>query len=463
MLKSKHIDTLVITLVLLLMLLVGSLYFAEELGIKSSVRSPGYEHRLFDKTKVHLVEIDTEEWDELLENALDEAYIPATVTIDGERFTNVGLRTKGNNSLRLTHRYGHDRYSLKLEFDHYQVGSYHGLDKFSLDSSFQDNSYLKSYLAFDMFEFLDVATPLSSFTWVKVNGDDWGLFLAIEEPEESFAKRLYGPQHGELYKPGYKSLEDENADVHLRYTDDQPESYDNIFRKAKFKPTLEDQKRLIESLRVLSTGEHLEQVVDLEQVINYFVVQGFVVNLDSYLGKNGHNYFLYEEEGVISMIPWDYNLAFGTYALGMPEPSRDITRFINYPITTPGEGEYMLKRPLFHELMKHQEHYLQYRETYDHFIREYVESGHFEREFERVSSMIAPYVKKDPTAFISYEDHLLGVETIRQFILLRAESVRGQLEGTIGDTMRTQRHRENFIDASSIRLEDLGEIDDLKD
>ena len=39
------------------------------------------------------------------------------------------------------------RYSLKLEFDHYvDGGNYHGLDKLSLDASFQDNSYLKTWL-----------------------------------------------------------------------------------------------------------------------------------------------------------------------------------------------------------------------------------------------------------------------------------------------------------------------------
>ena len=42
-------------------------------------------------------------------------------------------------------------------------GSYHGLDKLSLDSSFQDNSYLKTWLAFDIMEFLGVPTPLRSF------------------------------------------------------------------------------------------------------------------------------------------------------------------------------------------------------------------------------------------------------------------------------------------------------------
>ena len=81
------------------------------------------------------------------------------------------------------------------------------------------------------------------------------------------------------------------------------------------------------------------------------------MNWDSYLGHTGHNYFLYEENGVLSILPWDYNLAFGTYALGMTDPIKDPNILINYPINTPAEGEVMLNRPLYHNLMKHDEYF----------------------------------------------------------------------------------------------------------
>ncbi len=130
----------------------------------------------------------------------------------------------------MTEKYGLERYSLKVEFDHYEYGSYHGLDKFSLDSSFQDNSYMKTWITYDMMNHMDIPTPLCSWAWVRVNGEDWGLFLAVEEPEEAFAKRNFGNDYGQLYKPDYRKLDAENADVHLRYTDDDFDSYDNIFR-----------------------------------------------------------------------------------------------------------------------------------------------------------------------------------------------------------------------------------------
>ena len=347
MVKYKYIDWICIGAAVLAALLTILLMFGEQLGIPKASATPGYATRLFDDSRVHTIDIQIEDWDAFIENAESEEYEACTVEIDGEEFHNIGLRAKGNNSLRLTEEYGLSRYSLKLEFDQFlDGGNYYGLDKFSLDASFQDNSYLKTYMVYDMMAFMGVPAPLCSYVWVTVNGEDWGLFLAVEEPEEAFARRNFGNDHGKLYKPDYRSLNAENADVALQYIDDDPSSYPGIFENAKFKVSEADQKRMIEALKTLSTGEKLETAVNVDEVLRYFTVQVFVMNWDSYLGHTGHNYFLYEENGILSILPWDYNLAFGTYALGMTDPVKDPNILINYPINTPAEGEVMLNRPL---------------------------------------------------------------------------------------------------------------------
>ncbi|MBQ2698160.1 MAG: CotH kinase family protein [Clostridia bacterium] len=464
MLKNPCIDRICLLVTVLAVAVTLLFVHGEALGLQRASALPPYQSRLFDQSRVHTVDLVVEDWEGFLQQAPAEEYTSCTVVIDGERFSHVGLRAKGNNSRRLTEQYGHHRYSLKLEFDHYTFASYHGLDKFSLDASFQDNSYLKTWLTFDMMERMGVPTPLCSFAWVRVNGADWGLFLAIEEPEEAFVRRCFGRDHGQLYKPDYRSLEAENTDLHLRYTDDAFESYDNIFRNAKFDITDEDKRRVIEAIRILSTGEDLERAVDVEAVLRYFTVQVFVVNLDSYLGRTGHNYFLYEQDGRLSMLPWDYNLAFATYSLGMPNPINDATLYVNYPISTPGSGEWMLKRPLFHELMKDDALFARYHALFDELIAGTFESGEFERVVAETREMIAPYVERDPTAFCSYEDFLLAVDTIAEFCRLRAKSIRGQLDGTIPSTIAAQAgNRERLVDASSVWLPDLGEIADLKD
>lgn len=464
MLKHRYTDIICITAAVAACVLAVLFLSAEQLGIRAASSAPEYSRRLFDDSYVHTLDIRIGDWDAFLAAATEENYTECDVEIDGEVFSSVGLRAKGNNSLRLVNEYGLERYSLKIEFDHFQDGNtYYGLDKLSLDSSYQDNSYMKNYLAYDMMDYMGVPSPLCSYVWVTVNREDWGLFLAVEEPEEAFARRNYGADHGKLYKPDYRSLEAENRDVALQYTTEDPADYDNIFRNAKFESNAEDQARLIGALKTLSEGTDLESAVNVDEVLRYFAVQVFVVNLDSYLGRTGHNYFLYEEDGIISMLPWDYNLAFATYSLGMPDPVNDAELYVNYPIDTPASGEIMTNRPLYHNLMKNDEYFAKYHAYFDQFIREYFESGYFVKETAETAKMISPYVKKDPTAFCSYEDHLTAVRTITDFCMLRAESVRGQLSGTTPSTIRGQQEdTESRVDASEVWLPDMGEIADLE-
>ena len=465
MIRHKNIDRLCALAMALALAITGLFCFGENLfGLQPASAAPEYAGRLFDASRVHTVDLHVENWAEFLENAPEESYIPCTAVIDGEAFYQVGLRAKGNNSLRLTHEYGLDRYSLKLEFDHFTGGgNYHGLDKFSLDASFQDNSYLKTYLVYDMMEYMGVPAPLRSFAWVTVNGSPWGLFLAVEEPEEAFARRNFGPDHGQLYKPDYTSLNAENADVALRYVGDEPERYPNIFNNAKFDVDGADQARLIQALKTLASGEDLETAVNVDEVLRYFAVQVFVMNWDSYLGHTGHNYFLYEEDGVLSILPWDYNLAFGTYALGMTDPIRDPNVLLNWPINTPARGETMRNRPLYHNLMKNDEYFARYHAYFDQFLSEYLESGRCEAVVREAQALIAPYVEADPTAFCSYEDHRLAADTLLEVCRLRSESVRGQLDGRYPSTLAQWAEHPVFgVDASHVDLRNLGDFEDLE-
>ena len=162
-------------------------------GFKQDQReNAAYEHFLFDDSYVHTIDITCSQWEKVISEASLEHYVLCTVTIDDEQFQNVGIRAKGNNSLRLNEEYGLSRFSLKLKFDFMDERfSYHGLDKFSLDASFQDNSYMKTILAFDMMRYMEVPAPLCSYVWVRVNGADWGLFLAVEEGGPSFVRRNF--------------------------------------------------------------------------------------------------------------------------------------------------------------------------------------------------------------------------------------------------------------------------------
>lgn len=241
------------------------------------------------------------------------------------------------------------------------------------------------------------------------------------------------------------------------YQDDEYDSYSNIFDNVKTEITDADRDRLIESLKQLNEGENIESVVDVEEVIRYFVVHNFVCNYDSYTGMIIHNYYLYEEDGQMSMIPWDYNLAFGGF-----QAASDASDVINDPIDTPVSGETTDSRPMLSWIFSGEQYTELYHQYFREFLTEYFDSGYFEELFDAVTEMIAPYAEEDPTAFYTYEEFQNGTQTLKEFCLLRAQSIEGQLSGMIpSDSEGQSEDSSSFVDASGIDLSAMGSMSDM--
>ena len=198
----KHIDKICCVVVALMLLLTALLMNVESLGVAKRSSEMEYENRIFDTSKVHTIDVVMDDWDTFIDNCKSEEYAQCTVVIDEETYKNVAIRGKGNTSLTQVESYGNDRYSFKIEFDHYDdANSYYGLDKLVLNNIIQDNTYMKDYLTYQMMAQMGVASPLCSYAYLTVNGEDWGHYLALEAVEESFLQRNYGNSYGELYKP----------------------------------------------------------------------------------------------------------------------------------------------------------------------------------------------------------------------------------------------------------------------
>ena len=530
----KSIDKICVSIVALTVAIAMIFCCGRYFGIETTAHAIGYENRIFDRSKVHTFDIVIDDWDAFLETCESEVYTNCNVIIDGEAVRNVGIRGKGNTSLSSVKNMDSGRYSFKIEFDQYDsTKSYHGLDKLCLNNIIQDNTYMKDYLAYTLMYDFGVDAPLCSFVYITVNGEDWGLYLAVEAIEESFLERNYGSNFGDLYKPDSMSFggggpgkgkdfsmgnffnkdntdkEEGNAappngfggempdfggempdfsgempegfdpdnfdpsemfgenggempdfggkgggfgmgsnDVKLNYTDDDIDSYSNIFNNAKTTVNTADKKRLISSLKALKEQSDIENTVDVDEVIRYFVVHDFLCNGDSYTGQMIHNYYLYEKDGQLSMIPWDYNLAFGSFMGGQASSS------VNSAIDTPVSNG-MSDRPMVSWIFDNEE----YTEKYHELFSEFLSSVDFEELVSETAALIDEYVEKDPTKFCTYEEFHKGVEAISQFCTLRAESVSGQLDGTIPSTTEGQKaDSSSLVDTGDLNISDMGSM-----
>ena len=496
-----------VCLALVLVAAAVSLWGAVEPSRTDPGRELGYESLLFDRGRVHSIDLSMRDWESFTGSAVSEEYRECEITVDGENLGAVGIRAKGNTSLSAVSAMGSSRYSFKVEFDHYAKGkTYYGLDKLNLNNLILDPTLMKDCLAYALMEKMGVPAPLCSYAQVTVNGEPWGLYLAVEGVENAFLQRN-GMTRGELYKPD--SMADQagvnpaqgpgmmpgmdpaalagmdpadraamapgmmpgmnppggvsgelpdpetaNNDVLLIYSDDRPESYSNIFDNAKTAVSPADKSRLITSLRKLNAKEDLDQVVNRAEVTAYLAANHFLCNEDSYTGAMGHNYYLYEEAGKLTIIPWDYNLAFGGLSA-----SASPTATVNLPMDDPVSGE-METRPLVAWIFSDPEALAAYHECYSRLVADCVESGWLSGEIERVRALIAPYLAQDPAAFTTPEQFETAVGYLRIFCEKRGQSLRGQLNGTIPATAEGQSGSDALVDAGEIVMSGLGSVDD---
>lgn len=538
----------------------AAIYFSTELTAAAGGKavSMSYESELFDTDVIMTVNIlmDEDDWQEMLDNALEEKYYACDVEINGQTFYQVGIRTKGNTSLSsVVNDPTTDRYSLKLEFDHYVDGqTCFGLDKLILNNNYADATNMKEALCYDMFRFLGADASLYNYAEISVNGEYRGVYLALEAVEDSFLLRNYGTDKGALYKPegmemggdkqdgnkpagggdredvgnmpggggdrddvsnmpagggdredvgnmpggggdrkdvgnmpdfgdisggdgdrpggdmpdfgnradfgGMGGFSKSSGGADLNYTDDDLDSYSTIWDGEVTDTKKADHKRVVKALKNISEGTDLETYMDIDNLLKYMAVHVFSVNMDSLSGNMAHNYYLYESNGQLNLIPWDYNLAFGGMGAngdmgangGMGGgSSNSATEVVNSAIDNAFSGT-----EFFDTLMENETYRKQYYAYLNRLVEEYVCGDGFETFYNRTRNLIDSLVETDPTAFYTYEEYRTAADTLYQIVKLRAQSIEGQLNGTIPSTSEEQSGSDALIDASSLSVSAMG-------
>ena len=179
----KHIDRICIFGLVFALLLSILFVSGSALGIQTAQRVMGYENRLFDTSRVHTIDIVMDDWDSFIASCRNEEYAVCSLIIDGEAYKNVAIRGKGNTSLSTVSSMNSNRYSFKVEFDHYDnTKTYHGLDKLSLNNIIQDTTFMKDYLTYQLMGSIGAAAPLCSYVYITVNGEEE--IIIYEDGEE---------------------------------------------------------------------------------------------------------------------------------------------------------------------------------------------------------------------------------------------------------------------------------------
>lgn len=146
----------------------------------------------------------------------------------------------------------------------------------------------------------------------------------------------------------------------------------------------------------------IEKVLDVDQVLRYLAVSSMLVHLDNYTGM-GHNYYLYDNNGRFTLLPWDLNMAFGTFNMGVRQG--DIADFyIDEPVTNRMED-----RPLVKRLLAEPNYLQRYHKYHEELLAGSFAEGVLEARIDKWAALIRPYVEKDELKFFSMEQFERGL------------------------------------------------------
>lgn len=297
------------------------------------------------------IEIDETNLNYLLQHADQEPYVMTTsVTIGDTTLGYCGLRTKGNYTL--SHSYtdnpGSDRFSFTVNFGKYitkelygEKQNFYGCKKISFNNFFFDKSMMKEYFSLKLMEEMGLPTPQYGLAKLYINGEYYGVYFMVEAMDKSILAQYYDVDRKELSsylcKPTGTSFD--YADL---LEDDSPlwEWDEDTYSEVEdMLPVVMD---WAQKLNLLSQGqdlngdpidvqsqEYIDQlstILNLDEVIRYFAVASWLCQMDN-MFTNYQNFGLYvSEDGIATLIPWDYDLAFGCYY----PSSAELTA--NYPL-----------------------------------------------------------------------------------------------------------------------------------
>ncbi|MFM7071931.1 MAG: CotH kinase family protein [Planctomycetota bacterium] len=233
---------------------------------------------LFDEGRIPRLRIDInpQNMQRLREDA--RRYAEATIVEEGgATLGKVALKLKGAAG---SFRDINDRPALTLNTDKNVPGQrFHDLEKFHLNNSVQDESYLNEWICWKLCQQAGLPAPRVTHARVWLNGRDLGLYVLKEGFDKRFLKRHFSATDGNLYDGGFLMDIDANIEKDLG---DGPDDHSDV--KALTAACREPQPET----RWLRIAEHL----DVEAYLNFMALERLGCHWDGY-SCNRNNYRLY--------------------------------------------------------------------------------------------------------------------------------------------------------------------------
>jgi hypothetical protein len=183
-----------------------------------------------------------------------------------------------------------------------------GLRKMTLNNMVEDPSFIHETLAYSVFRGAGIAAPRTGFAWVRLNNEDFGVYLNLENLDkvnlerwfgkfEEPAQHLYEGEYGVDVTPGVAALTGQEG------------GYEVDEGKEDHIEDLEALVAAVNSTKGPGWSAAIGSVADLAEMTRMWAVEKYTGHWDGYSGEEDplkpNNYYLYSDPaGRFQMLPW---------------------------------------------------------------------------------------------------------------------------------------------------------------
>ena len=188
---------------------------------------------------------------------------------------------------------------------------FHGLEKWHLNNSVQDESYLCELVCSQICQWIGIPTPRATHARVWLNDRDLGLYVLKESFDQRFLARHFEAATGNLYDGGFG--QDIDADLEL-------DSGEGPLDRT-------DLKQLVAACRQADPDERhrlAERYLDVRRFISFMAFEAMTCHWDGYtFNRNNYRVYFDPKNGAAHFFPHGMDQMFGDPGFPLwqqPEP-----------------------------------------------------------------------------------------------------------------------------------------------
>ena len=190
----------------------------------------------------------------------------------------------------------------KFDLNDIHGREWRGLRALTLNNMVQDNTYIHEFAAYQLYRALDVPAPRVGYSWLTVNGADYGLFLLIEPVDATFLDRWFGDPSGNLYEGAY------GVDLYTY----EVASFDLEMGADIGHTDLDAVIAVLDAGATDANYEAVQALVDMPRFLTLMAVEALTYHWDGYSTANNYRLYADPRTGLFTMIPWGTDQTFLT-------------------------------------------------------------------------------------------------------------------------------------------------------